>query len=123
MTAEVLHLPRPAGSPIPPRHERDWVTTQELVDEGRITYRQADYWTRTGLLVPLEAALPGSGYMRRFPERELARVRVIHALLDAGLSLVRIRQVVDEVLEHGHVEIGGITIALPTPTYSPKETA
>lgn len=123
MNGTVHELPWRSSEQIPTRDARDWVTSQELIDDTGISYRQLDYWTRTGLLTPIDAALPGSGYLRRFPDRELDRARVVHDLLDAGLSLTRIRQVVDEVLEHGHVEIGGVTITLRPPNHSPKETA
>ena len=112
------HLPRRTGQQIPDRDDRDWVTSQELIDEAGISYRQLDYWTRTGLLVPLDQAQPGSGYPRRFPDRELERARVIHDLLDAGVSLQIIRRVVDQVTDQGAVDIGAVTI-----THHPKETA
>jgi DNA-binding transcriptional MerR regulator len=114
----IRHLPWRSATQIPPREDRDWVTSTELVEESGISYRQADYWTRTGLISPLEAANPGSGCIRRFPGHELERARVIADLLTAGISLQIIRQVIDQVTEHHAVRLGAITI-----THHPKETA
>lgn len=51
-----------------------------------ITYRQLDYWARTGLLVPSITAAKGSGTQRRYSYRDLLELKVIKQLLDAGLS-------------------------------------
>lgn len=110
MTSNVRHLPWHANDQLPSRDERDWVTSIELIEDAGITYRQADYWTRTALLAPLEAATPGSGHLRRFPEPQIARAVAINHLLAAGVSLVTIRDVIDDFLEHGSVRLGAITI-------------
>lgn len=118
MTSNVRHLPWNANEQLPTRDTRDWVTSYELVDEAQISYRQLDYWCRTGLLQPLEAATPGSGHLRRFPEHQVTRAATIRDLLTAGVALQIIRQVIDEVTEHHAVRLGAITI-----THHPKETA
>jgi DNA-binding transcriptional MerR regulator len=114
----ILHLPWRSAAQIPPREDRDWVTSTELVEESGISYRQADYWTRTGLIRPLEAANPGSGCIRRFPEDQITRATTIRDLLVAGIALQIIREVIDQVTEHHAVRLGAITI-----THHPKETA
>jgi DNA-binding transcriptional MerR regulator len=60
-----------------------------------ITYRQLDYWARTGLLTPTLATARGSGSKRRYDYTDVLEVKVIKSLLDAGVSLQRARRAVD----------------------------
>lgn len=50
-------------------HER-LLSSTEVLQRAGITYRQLDYWCRTGLLKPVEA-MPGSGNAREFPDSEV----------------------------------------------------
>ncbi|MGC8462881.1 MAG: MerR family transcriptional regulator [Acidimicrobiales bacterium] len=59
-----------------------------------ITYRQLDYWARTGLLRPSIADAQGSGTQRRYSYSDLVELKVIKRLLDAGLKLQQARQAV-----------------------------
>ena len=63
-----------------------------LVD---ITYRQLDYWARTGLLQPSLRQAQGSGSQRRYSFTDVVQLKVIKRLLDAGMSLKKIRSAVD----------------------------
>ncbi|MCL4313750.1 MAG: MerR family transcriptional regulator [Actinobacteria bacterium] len=60
-----------------------------------ISYRQLDYWARTGLLRPSLAEARGSGSQRLYSYRDLLQLKVIKSLLDAGLSLRSARRAVD----------------------------
>jgi len=60
-----------------------------------ITYRQLDYWARTGLLRPSIADASGSGSQRRYSYGDVLELKVIKRLLDAGLKLRQARQAVD----------------------------
>ena len=60
-----------------------------------ITYRQLDYWARTGLLRPSIADATGSGSQRRYSYSDVLELKVIKRLLDAGLKLQQARQAVD----------------------------
>jgi DNA-binding transcriptional MerR regulator len=60
-----------------------------------ITYRQLDYWARTGLLTPTLATATGSGSKRRYDYTDVLELKVIKSLLDAGVSLQRARRAVD----------------------------
>jgi len=60
-----------------------------------VTYRQLDYWARTGLLTPSLAQAKGSGTKRRYAYRDVVELKVIKQLLDAGLSLQAARRAVD----------------------------
>jgi DNA-binding transcriptional MerR regulator len=60
-----------------------------------ITYRQLDYWARTGLSTPTLATAKGSGSKRRYDYTDVLELKVIKSLLDAGVSLQRARRAVD----------------------------
>jgi DNA-binding transcriptional MerR regulator len=60
-----------------------------------ITYRQLDYWARTGLLRPSIADAKGSGSQRLYAYSDLLELKVIKQLLDAGISLRRARRAVE----------------------------
>ena len=65
-----------------------------------ITYRQLDYWTRTGLIIPSVQAAMGSGTQRLYSFNDLLQLKVIKSLTDAGASLQKVRQAIDYVREH-----------------------
>ena len=60
-----------------------------------ITYRQLDYWARTGLLKPSIQSARGSGSQRRYSFTDVVQLKVIKRLLDAGMSLKKIRQAME----------------------------
>ena len=60
-----------------------------------ITYRQLDYWARTGLLRPSIAEARGSGTKRRYSYHDVLELKVIKQLLDAGISLQSARRAVE----------------------------
>jgi DNA-binding transcriptional MerR regulator len=59
-----------------------------------ISYRQLDYWARTGLVTPSVRAADGSGSQRLYGFTDLVELRIIKRLLDAGVSLRRIREAI-----------------------------
>ena len=64
----------------------------KLVD---ITYRQLDYWARTDLIKPSIQSAQGSGSQRRYSFTDIVQLKVVKRLLDAGMSLKKIRQAID----------------------------
>jgi DNA-binding transcriptional MerR regulator len=62
-----------------------------------ITYRQLDYWTRTGLVAPSIQPATGSGTQRLYSFNDLLQLKVIKSLTDAGASLQKVRQAIDYV--------------------------
>jgi DNA-binding transcriptional MerR regulator len=60
-----------------------------------ITYRQLDYWARTGLLTPSIQTASGSGTQRLYSFADIVQLKVVKRLLDAGMSLKKIRQAMD----------------------------
>jgi DNA-binding transcriptional MerR regulator len=57
-----------------------------------ISYRQLDYWARTGLVTPSVRAADGSGTQRLYSFTDIVELRIIKRLLDAGVSLGKIRK-------------------------------
>ncbi|MGN6413108.1 MerR family transcriptional regulator [Flexivirga sp.] len=75
-----------------------------------VTYRQLDYWARTGLLEPSVRNPTGSGHQRLYSFRDILVIKVIKRLLDTGVSLQQIRVAVTVLREHGVSELAGITL-------------
>ncbi len=66
-----------------------------------ITYRQLDYWTTTELVTPSVRTAEGSGSQRLYAFEDIVQLKVIKSLLDAGISLQRIRAALEFVREEG----------------------
>ena len=64
-----------------------------------ITYRQLDYWARTNLLRPSLQSAQGSGSQRLYSFTDVVQLKVIKRLLDAGMSLKKIRDAVENLRE------------------------
>jgi DNA-binding transcriptional MerR regulator len=75
-----------------------------------ISYRQLDYWARTGLVTPSIREAGGSGTQRLYSFRDLVQLRVIKKLTDTGVSLQRVRKAVDFLAEHMSTGPSGITL-------------
>lgn len=60
-----------------------------------ISYRQLDYWARTGLIRPSIQTARGSGTQRLYSFTDVVQLKVVKRLLDAGMSLKRIRSAMD----------------------------
>ncbi len=77
-----------------------------------ITYRQLDYWARTGLLSPSLAQAHGSGSKRRYSYRDVLEIKVIKKLLDSGVSLRSARRAVECLREDLGVELASTNLVL-----------
>ena len=75
-----------------------------------ITYRQLDYWARTGLVVPEVRPAGGSGTQRLYSFRDLLILKVIKRLIDAGISLQQIRTAVQFLRERGTDDLTRVTL-------------
>ena len=62
----------------------------------KISYRQLDYWARTGLVVPSVEDANGSGSQRLYSYSDLLALKFVKRLLDAGLSLPAIRHALSQ---------------------------
>ncbi len=76
-------------------HESDGFPGPQVCTLVGITYRQLDYWARTGLLRPALAEARGSGTKRRYSYQDVLELKVIKQLLDSGVSLQSARRAVD----------------------------
>lgn len=75
-----------------------------------ISYRQLDYWARTGLVVPGIRPAGGSGTQRLYSFRDILLLKIVKSLLDAGISLQQIRQAINHLRERGNDDVSGITL-------------
>jgi DNA-binding transcriptional MerR regulator len=75
-----------------------------------ISYRQLDYWTRTGLVTPSIQQAHGSGTQRLYSFNDLLQLKVIKSLTDAGASLQKVRQAIDYVRDNLRDEWSSVTI-------------
>jgi len=75
-----------------------------------ITYRQLDYWARTGLVEPSIRPARGSGSQRLYSFRDILVLKVVKRLLDTGVSLQNIRTAVAHLRERGVADLAQITL-------------
>jgi DNA-binding transcriptional MerR regulator len=76
-----------------------------------ISYRQLDYWARTGLVTPSVRAADGSGTQRLYSFTDVVELRIIKRLLDAGVSLRQIRDAIGYLRkESGGKPLSDITL-------------
>ncbi|MEU4449951.1 MerR family transcriptional regulator [Nocardioides sp. NPDC023903] len=75
-----------------------------------ISYRQLDYWARTGLVEPSVRGATGSGTQRLYSFRDILILKVIKRLLDAGISLQQIRAAVQHLRERGTDDLTRVTL-------------
>ncbi len=75
-----------------------------------ITYRQLDYWARTGLVVPEIREAGGSGTQRLYSFRDILLLRVVKRFLDVGISLQQIRVAIDHLRARGVEDLTEITL-------------
>jgi len=75
-----------------------------------ITYRQLDYWARTGLVVPTIRSASGSGSQRLYSFKDILVLKVVKRLLDAGVSLQNIRIAVDALRARGVDDLAQVTL-------------
>ena len=74
-----------------------------------ISYRQLDYWARTGLVRPSVRDAGGSGTQRLYSFQDLLQLKVVKNLLDAGVSLQQIRKAI-EYLQDQKQSLSGVTL-------------
>jgi hypothetical protein len=74
------------------------LTVPQMLALSGITYRQLDYWTRTGLLHAIGQDCPGTGRNRSYSEAEMRIARAGRRLLvagfEVGMALAYARQLV-----------------------------
>lgn len=64
------------------------LTSEQVCARARCSYRQLDYWTRTGRVPGVtRLQVPGSGYPRRWRQDEAALVIRLGQFVRAGIAL------------------------------------
>jgi DNA-binding transcriptional MerR regulator len=90
--------------------ETDGYRGPEVCKIAGISYRQLDYWARTGLVTPSVREAGGSGTQRLYSFQDLIQLRVIKKLLDAGVSLQNVRKAVIYLREHMGTQPSSVTL-------------
>ncbi|MER5450718.1 MerR family transcriptional regulator [Streptomyces sp. NPDC002766] len=75
-----------------------------------ITYRQLDYWARTGLVEPSVRPAYGSGTQRLYSFRDVVVLKIVKRFLDTGVSLQNIRTAVQHLRESGFRDLERMTL-------------
>src|SRR3954468_10154199 len=75
-----------------------------------ISYRQLDYWARTGLVAPTIRGAAGSGSQRLYGFRDILVLKLVKRLLDTGISLQQIRTAVNQLRESGVNDLAQTTL-------------
>lgn len=75
-----------------------------------ITYRQLDYWARTGLVEPSVRPAYGSGTQRLYSFRDVVVLKIVKRFLDTGVSLQNIRAAVRHLRERGFQDLERTTL-------------
>jgi DNA-binding transcriptional MerR regulator len=75
-----------------------------------ISYRQLDYWARTGLVEPTIRGAAGSGSQRLYGFRDILVLKLVKRLLDTGISLQQIRTAVNQLRESGVNDLAQTTL-------------
>ncbi|MET8701778.1 MerR family transcriptional regulator [Kitasatospora sp. NPDC058032] len=117
-TAELPRVGRfPAVQPGQPALER-FSPTSELIGyrgptacaAAGITYRQLDYWARTGLLEPSVRSVYPASSQRLYGFRDILLLKIVKRLLDAGVSLQNIRVAVAHLQAAEIADLAGLTL-------------
>ena len=71
------------------------------MEAAEITYRQLDYWARTGLVVPSVRPAKGSGSQRLYSFRDILVLKIVKRLLDLGISLQNVKAAINGASRDG----------------------
>ncbi|MFE9258650.1 MerR family transcriptional regulator [Streptomyces sp. NPDC006879] len=75
-----------------------------------ITYRQLDYWARTGLVEPSVRPAYGSGTQRLYSFRDVVVLKIVKRFLDTGVALQNIRAAIQHLRERGFADLERMTL-------------
>ncbi|MEU8463797.1 MerR family transcriptional regulator [Streptomyces sp. NPDC029003] len=75
-----------------------------------ITYRQLDYWARTGLVEPSVRPAYGSGTQRLYSFRDVVVLKIVKRFLDTGVALQNIRTAVQHLRDRDFSDLGRMTL-------------
>lgn len=98
------------GDPLPDLDTETGYRGPTACKAAGITYRQLDYWDRTGLVSPTIRNASGSGTQRLYSFRDILVLKVVKRLLDTGVSLQQIRIAVKQLESYGVEDLSEITL-------------
>ncbi len=101
---------RPSGAEVEAEPEDLGYRGPTACAAAGITYRQLDYWARTGLVEPSVRPASGSGSQRLYGFRDILVLKVVKSLLDTGISLQQIRTAVAHLRERGSADLAQVTL-------------
>ncbi|MFF1797360.1 MerR family transcriptional regulator, partial [Kitasatospora sp. NPDC058263] len=108
---------QPAIERLAPASERPAPTSELIGYRGPtacaaagITYRQLDYWARTGLLEPSVRSVYPASSQRLYSFRDILLLKIVKRLLDAGVSLQNIRVAVAHLQSAEAGDLTGLTL-------------
>ena len=94
------------------KHRDQGFTGQRAAEVVGITYRQLDYWARTDLVRPSLRDAAGSGSRRLYSYRDLLELKVIKALLDAGIRLEQVRKVFEYLKDNLGADVSSANLVI-----------
>ena len=97
-------------APAQPDHDSIGFRGPVACNAAGITYRQLDYWARTGLVEPSVRPATGSGTQRLYGFRDVLLLKVVKRLLDTGVSLQNIRASIDHLRSRGIHDLTDLTL-------------
>jgi DNA-binding transcriptional MerR regulator len=90
--------------------EEDGYRAPEVAKIVGISYRQLDYWARTGLVNPSVRDAGGSGTQREYSFQDIIVLKTIKNLLDTGVNLQRIRKAIGYLRDYLKKSPSGLTL-------------
>ena len=85
-----------------------------------ISYRQLDYWARTGLVRPSIKDARGSGSQRLYSFQDLATLKLVKKMLDTGIDLRLIRTAIQTLKDMKEPPLGTTLISDGNRIYAVK---
>lgn len=74
-------------------------STNDVAERTGCSYRQLDYWSRNGVLVPEIVEGQGSGTRRAYSAADVERARVVRAVSELGAPGPVLKRIVDELAD------------------------
>lgn len=99
----------PVASPEQPSGEGIGYRGPTACAAAGITYRQLDYWGRTGLVEP-SVRPAGSGSQRLYSFRDVVILKIVKRFLDTGVSLQNIRAAVRHLRTRERADLPRMTL-------------
>ena len=100
------------NQPQPPQNSREIAGYRGAIacSAAGISYRQLDYWARTGLVEPSIRTASGSGTSRLYSFRDILVLKIVKRLLDTGISLQNVRSAVEHLRARGTDDLATLTL-------------